>query len=652
MLLEKLFLLSDIIYINVMTGWQYSDYSKINPEAKKHFPFTNPREGQLETVSEILEAISKGYKYIILEAGTGTGKSAIAAALASISDSSYILTITKQLQDQYLRDFSDLRVVKGRSNFNCLQYRNALLPKPCNEGKCITEGHDCRYSLKNRTNEIRKDNTCPYYYQKYLALNAKSVISNYPYLFLELNYVKDFQKRDLLICDEAHNLEAMLMDQLTLEFSKDDLEEYLKFDLTEDMVYELATQSYTGWMRFINRIKDEYEKELENLEALEKEELAEKISFIRHQINDCKRFIDHIIIDPKTWIFDWDDSYQIAQFKPLKVNHYAKDTLFKYGDVVLFMSATILDDELFAKWLGIGKDEIYSIRRKSPFDINKNPIMTHDGYNMSRNFINANAPKTLKTVNEILENHKDEKGIIHTVSGRCMEFLLENVDSARLIGHDSKNRQEQLQAFIDSDEPLVLVSPSMGEGVDLPGDLCRFQVIYKIPYPDWGDKQIYERSSIDLKWYDYKTCLSLVQTHGRGMRDENDYCQTYVIDSRFTSYIRSSRANKFLPDTFKEAIEEYSVDLKEKRKLMEIGDAYIESGEYEKGFYFFRRLLKNDLFINDDYPYLNLSRVYHEAQLYEQEIQIIMRFLNSGIESDNMDYFKNRLNELEDMGYF
>ena len=634
-----------------MTGWQYSDYSKINPEAKKHFPFTNPRDGQLETVSEILEAIDSGYKYIFLEAGTGTGKSAIAATLASICESSYILTITKQLQDQYLRDFNNLQVVKGRQNFNCLKYKNALAPKPCSEGKCITEGHDCRYSLKNRTNEIRKNNTCPYYYQKYLALNAESVISNYPYMFLELNYVKDFQKRDLMICDEAHNLEAMLMDQLTLEFSKEDLEEYLKFDLTEDMIYELATQSYTGWMRFINTIKDEYAKELEKLEALEKEELAEKIAFIRHQINDCKRFIDHIIIDPKTWIFDWDDSYEIAQFKPLKVNHYAKDTLFKYGDVVLFMSGTILDDELFAKWLGIGRDEIYSIRRKSPFDIKRNPIMTYDGYNLSRNFIKLNAPKTIKTVSEILKNHQNEKGIIHTVSGKCMDYLLKNLDNPRLIGHDSKNRQEQLEIFIKSKEPLVLISPSMGEGVDLPGDLCRFQVIYKLPYPDWGDKQIYERSNIDPKWYDYNTCLSLVQTHGRGMRDEDDYCTTYVIDNRFTSYIRSNRANKFLPDTFKEAIEEYSVDLKEKQKLMEIGDAYIENGDYEKAFYFFRRLLKNDLFINDDYPYLNLSKVYHEAELYEQEIQIILQFMNSGIESKRIDYFKQRLNELADMGY-
>ena len=87
--------------------WQYSTYSKIYPEVKENFPFTSPREHQLETISEIKDAIDNGYQYIVLEAGTGTGKSVIAATLASMYESTYILTVTKQLQDQYLNDFKD-----------------------------------------------------------------------------------------------------------------------------------------------------------------------------------------------------------------------------------------------------------------------------------------------------------------------------------------------------------------------------------------------------------------------------------------------------------------------------------------------------------------------------------------------------------------
>ena len=105
-------------------NWQYSTYSDIDSQVKQNFPFKKPRIHQLETISEIKYAIDKGYKYIVLEAGTGTGKSVIAATLAEMYGSTYILTITKQLQNQYQRDFKDLgfKVVKGRGNFKCKKY--------------------------------------------------------------------------------------------------------------------------------------------------------------------------------------------------------------------------------------------------------------------------------------------------------------------------------------------------------------------------------------------------------------------------------------------------------------------------------------------------------------------------------------------------
>ena len=81
-------------------------------------------------------------------------------------------------------------------------------------------------------------------------------------------------------------------------------------------------------------------------------ELAEKITFIKHQINDCSRFIEHLTQDSETWIFNWDEDCQLVQFKPLKVDTYAKNTLFDFADVCIFMSATILDWKLFSKWRG------------------------------------------------------------------------------------------------------------------------------------------------------------------------------------------------------------------------------------------------------------------------------------------------------------
>ena len=216
-----------------MTKWPYTKHANVNPQVLNYFPFEKPRKHQLEAISEILEAVDKGYKYIVLEAGTGTGKSAIAATLSGMFESAYILTITKQLQDQYVHDFKDFSVVKGRSNFRC-----RLSNSGCDEGKCVLEGHNCKYKLKENAT---KENTCNYYWQKHLAINSDVVIANYPYMFLELNYVEDFTKRSLMVCDEAHNIESMIMNQLKLEFSRRDLKEYISFNLSKSRINPVAT---------------------------------------------------------------------------------------------------------------------------------------------------------------------------------------------------------------------------------------------------------------------------------------------------------------------------------------------------------------------------------------------------------------------------
>src|SRR5215472_8171791 len=84
-----------------------------------NFPFPTLREKQAFVLKEIDDAFALGYKYIVLEAPTGFGKSPVAIAAALTLGSSYICTSTKDLQTQYSRDFAFVRVAKGKSNFTC-----------------------------------------------------------------------------------------------------------------------------------------------------------------------------------------------------------------------------------------------------------------------------------------------------------------------------------------------------------------------------------------------------------------------------------------------------------------------------------------------------------------------------------------------------
>jgi Rad3-related DNA helicase len=55
-----------------------------------NFPFKDIRPKQLEVLQQIADAINAGYKYIVLEAPTGFGKSPVAIALGRTLGTSYI----------------------------------------------------------------------------------------------------------------------------------------------------------------------------------------------------------------------------------------------------------------------------------------------------------------------------------------------------------------------------------------------------------------------------------------------------------------------------------------------------------------------------------------------------------------------------------
>ncbi|MGH9984653.1 MAG: helicase C-terminal domain-containing protein, partial [Nitrososphaeraceae archaeon] len=81
---------------------------------------------------------------------------------------------------------------------------------------------------------------------------------------------------------------------------------------------------------------------------------------------------------------------------------------------------------------------------------------------------------------------------------------------------------------INSNEPTVLVSPSLYMGIDLKDDLSRLQIVTKVPYPDLGEKWIKAKlNSFDdkkevEKWYAWQTLLRIVQVYGRSIRSRKD----------------------------------------------------------------------------------------------------------------------------------
>lgn len=530
----------------------------IKPEVVENFPFTEPREGQLEIIDNIKNAIDEGYPYILLEAGTGTGKSAIATTLAGIYQPAYILTMTKQLQSQYGIQFG-YPLVKGRGNFSCKDD----LEFSCDIGTCQTTPPSQKFACQHGISKtpfnggqmafedaygsniyFRSTDHCRYWDQKASAVKSPITLMNYDYALLELNYVKHFGKRKLMVLDEAHNIEDKLMHRLEINIYNKRLENDVKKSIPLSM---MSYEDPTDWILFLESIYEAYREVA--VQKMPKNK-ADRINRTKFRLQELLTNLEET---PQNWVIDKISGGVV--FKPLSVDMYAADQLFRHADHCLFMSATLLDMDLFCKWLGIEPQEAYKIRIKSNFPASARPVHLKIVGNMSRRSISRTAPKTIPVLEKIINYHRYEKGLIHTHNYNCQKYIMNKIRNNRLIGHNSSNREYQLRKFEDSPENLVLVSPSMSEGVDLPYEKCQFQVIYKVPFPFLGDRQVNQRRKKDPKWYAYKTVMTLLQAYGRGMRAEDDYCETYILDGNIRMLLNSPLYRNLVPEFFKEAIQ-------------------------------------------------------------------------------------------------
>ena len=282
-------------------------------------------------------------------------------------------------------------------------------------------------------------------------------------------------------------------------------------------------------------------------------------------IRDTERLtttINSILSNPRNWIISEikKENYEVVkiELKPLDISPYCRP-VFEKCSKVLIMSATILNPKAFCRSVGLTYDnEVKFIQVKSDFPIENRPIYPLNIAYL--NFNNLQLPEVksniTKTIDNIMTIHRKDKGIIHTTSYEQLNFIKENIpqDNARrlLVTDPEIQRDEVIQEHINSVKPTVLISPSLHTGLDLKGELSRFQIITKVPYPNKGDRWINAKRHLDEDWYYWQTALKLAQAYGRSIRSKEDWAKTYILDSAFGYFLNKNR--NVLPKWFIQAI--------------------------------------------------------------------------------------------------
>ena len=209
------------------------------------------------------------------------------------------------------------------------------------------------------------------------------------------------------------------------------------------------------------------------------------------------------------------------------------------------------------KLLGLEPEEWEWIDVPNQFDPARRPVYYTGSANLTQKTMAEERPKILPVIQDILSKYPKQKGLIHTVSYNLCSYILENINSGRLVSHGSGSREREilLSRFKESDLPLVMVSPVMERGIDLPMDYCRFIIIVKVLWPDLSDKQTSRRlysSSFGQYWYRWATVTAIVQASMRGMRSATDQCDTWLLDSQFENLY--SKNSELFPAWWKESL--------------------------------------------------------------------------------------------------
>ena len=175
------------------------------------------------------------------------------------------------------------------------------------------------------------------------------------------------------------------------------------------------------------------------------------------------------------------------------------------------------------------------------FQLKIDPFFINPVGSMNINNLDKTLPDLVKSINNIIGIHSNEKGIIHCHTYKICNYLANNLKSKRVLVHNSDNKNLIVNKFLNSNSNHILLSPSSTEGIDLKGDASRFQIICKLAYPYLGDKLVKRRKKNRDKWYEYETVKSLIQSIGRSVRDYDDYAVTYILDGSWDWFYNNNK---------------------------------------------------------------------------------------------------------------
>lgn len=540
------------------------------------------RPHQDKALRDIYAAAQAGKRCIIVEAPTGAGKTLIGECAAQMLDARaiYVCT-TKSLQEQFMADFPEARMIKGRANYPTQK-------KSFPEWSC----EDCDWKKDRGCSYCFDRGSCSYLVAKRQAEKARIAVANTAYYLAMSNgaarvdnvpgylgHDEDtgtsygLKGRGLAIFDEADELENVLLGWVEFRVGP---------RILRDLQADSQLESKGGQLSIRKPIpplpdpqKSRWPERIKWLEAVAGEALRlhdlavqeekereikrwwkvyEQAQWVLEDLGESRAEADE---SKEPWVYDVENGAAI--FKPVRVAKYG-NRIFQHAHVNLIVSATIVAPQQFAEDLGIPAEDYAFITVDCAFPKERRPMFATPCANVTSKEKDKAYPALVKRIREIVTQHPD-RTLVHTVSYDLARYLadeLRPVLGNRVITYGGSAERDWALEQLRGHPQGVLLAPSMERGINLKGNDCRNVIVAKVPWPNMGDKRVKRRKyqptpRAGQLWYSIQTLRAIIQMTGRGMRSESDWCRTWILDEQFLRLWRECR--HLLPKWWAEAVQ-------------------------------------------------------------------------------------------------
>jgi ATP-dependent DNA helicase DinG len=552
----------------------------------KDFKF---RKGQREIITKICETyLEDPESTLVIDAPTGAGKSLIAMwsahILKEMGNRGYMITSDLSLQDQYESDFYKYGLrwpsIKGVDNYECSV--NGL---PFSLGDCKLKGMGYEQAEK-----LSCYNSCEYLQNRRRAIDQPISLLNYSFWLIQRNYVEakmlqeertvPFEQRDFVFFDEAHRIDDIvqshfspriepgIVDRMMTANRFASKQGFQEATYTKNKIQSLVNHMMAGDRNEVFSAMSEFEKILRSFGTVRR--VANKVAKQRYgntgvpkdwqtafghfdrlkdvqcKLEDYINLIKEVGVSKMVLDQNEHESKFMCVEESLMINKY----LHEKANFKVFMSATIGDPRSFVKIMGIKNAKF--IRMDNAFNYDKSPVVFVNRHKLSFREREESLPKVVEIMDQIISKHKGQRGIVHCGSYEFMNYIKSNSKHTfRLMDYENSKQKADMLELFKKKEDAVLMGPSLLEGLDLKDDTSRFQIFFKVPYPSLGDPLIKAKMQTSNEWYDWKTCISIMQGVGRSVRSKDDWAVTYVLDACFRSLINKQG---FFPPSFMDRV--------------------------------------------------------------------------------------------------